>query len=149
MSVEVAFTAHEVEAISSAAPTDGAHDVIEAWQESGRPLAVVSDNGAAAICVYLDLSVVLTLIDFVSARSSPDAALLKPSSDLLGLAAAALHGSPGECVRLLATLSDIQAAHRAEVRSIGGANKLGKLGRLAEADADAVTEVLGGLVGVS
>lgn len=66
--VEAAFTAHEVEAISGAVPEPGAHDLITAWHESGRPLAIVSNNSAPAISAYLDLYDLRALIDVVSAR---------------------------------------------------------------------------------
>ncbi len=70
--VEAAFAAHDVEAISSAAPTDGAHELIEAWHESGRPLAVVSNNGVPAISTYLDFYSLRSSINYISARTGPD-----------------------------------------------------------------------------
>jgi phosphoglycolate phosphatase-like HAD superfamily hydrolase len=53
--VTAAFTAHEVEAVATAKPTPGAHELLRSWSASGRPLAVVSNNSVAAIRTYLDL----------------------------------------------------------------------------------------------
>ncbi|MGW3966843.1 HAD family hydrolase [Amycolatopsis sp. NPDC005003] len=147
--VEVAFAAHEVEAISSATPTSGAHDLIEAWHESGRPLAIVSNNGTPAIGAYLDLYDLRRSISFVSARTGPNAALLKPSPYLLQQAVAALEVPPSESVFLGDSTSDMVAAKAAGTASIGYANKPGKGTKLVMAGADAVTEVIKGLATVA
>ncbi|MDX3190325.1 HAD-IA family hydrolase [Streptomyces sp. MN03-5084-2B] len=146
--VEAAFAAHEVEAISSAIPASGAHELIEAWHASGRPIAVVSNNGAAAIGAYLDLYDLRASINFVSARTSSNTALLKPSPFLLNKAVNALDVTPGEAVLLGDSASDIEAAQAAGVRSIGYANKPGKDSMLTAAGADAVTDALTGLTTV-
>jgi phosphoglycolate phosphatase len=143
--VEAAFAAHEVEAISSAIPASGAHELIEAWHGSGRPLAIVSNNSAPAISAYLDLYDLRTSIDFVSARTSSNVALLKPSPYLLNQAVAALDVTPRESVFIGDSASDIEAAQVAGVRSIGYANKPGKGADLTAVGADAVTDALIGL----
>ncbi|GAA5161209.1 MULTISPECIES: HAD family hydrolase [Amycolatopsis] len=76
--VEAAFTAHEVEAMTTAETTEGAHELIQAWHASGRPLAIVSNNSAAAISTYLDFHGIRPLVDVVSTRESADVGLLKP-----------------------------------------------------------------------
>ncbi|QKV77263.1 HAD family hydrolase [Amycolatopsis sp. Hca4] len=146
--VEAAFTAHEVEAISSASPASGAHDLIDAWHGSGRPLAIVSNNGTRAISAYLDLYGLRSSINFVSARTSANTTLLKPSPYLLHQAITALDVSLGEAVFLGDSTTDIEAAQAAGVRSIGYANKPGKDYRLTAAGADAVTDALTGLATV-
>jgi phosphoglycolate phosphatase len=143
--VEAAFTAHELEAITSAVPADGAHDLIQAWHESGRPLAIVSNNSARAIGAYLDLYDLRTSVDYVSARNTPDVTLLKPSPHLLRKAATALTVPPGECTFIGDSLSDIEAARTAGVRSLGYANKPGKIARFKTAGADATIEAMTGL----
>lgn len=140
--IEAAFTAHEVEAISSATPASGAHELIEAWHESGRPLAIVSNNGVRAISAYLDLYGLHPLINFVSARTSANTALLKPSSYLLHQAVTALDVDPSESVFLGDSTTDIEAAQAAGVRSIGYANKPGKDYGLTAAGAEAITDAL-------
>jgi len=147
--VEAAFAAHEVEAISSATPTSGAHGLIEVWHESGRPIAIVSNNGARAISAYLDLYGLRTSINFVSARTSANTALLKPSPYLLHQAVTALDVTPGESIFLGDSTTDIEAAQAAGVRSIGYANKPGKDYGLTAAGADAITDALTGLATVA
>jgi phosphoglycolate phosphatase len=144
--VEAAFTAHEVEAISSATPTSGAHELIEAWHSSGRRIAIVSNNSALAISAYLDLHDLRRSVDFVSARTSSNADLLKPNPYLLHQAIAVLEVASGESVFLGDSRSDIEAAKAAGVGSIGYANKSDKGARLVAAGADAVTEGIKGLV---
>ncbi|MFD9895244.1 HAD family hydrolase [Amycolatopsis sp. NPDC059027] len=147
--VEAAFTAHEVEAIPTATPADGAHDLIEAWHATGRPLAIVSNNSTAAISVYLDLYNLRSAVDTVSARTSADVALLTPSPYLLRQAITTLDAAPGDCVFVGDSVTDIQAAHAAGVPALGYANKPGKHAKFAAAGADAITETLAGLVPVS
>jgi phosphoglycolate phosphatase-like HAD superfamily hydrolase len=77
--VNAAFTAHELEAIATAEPTPGAHDLIRAWTATGRPLAIVSNNSAIAIRAYLDLHGLSSHVAHVSARTSPDPAQTSPA----------------------------------------------------------------------
>jgi phosphoglycolate phosphatase len=147
--VEAAFAAHEAEAIFSAAPTSGAHELIETWHESGRPLAIVSNNGVAAIDTYLDLYHLRRSIDLVSARASSDTALLKPHPYLLHQAISALDVAPGESVFLGDSGSDIEAARAAGICSIGYANKPGKDSKLIAVGADAIIGALAGLITVA
>ncbi|WP_435582552.1 HAD family hydrolase [Amycolatopsis thermoflava] len=146
--VEAAFTAHEVEAMTTAAPTEGGHELIQAWHGSGRPLAIVSNNSAAAISAYLDFYGLRPLVDTVSARESADVQLLKPHPHLLHQAVRTL-GIPAErCVFVGDSRTDIEAAKAAGVRSIGYANKPGKRERFTSAGADAITDVLTELAAV-
>ena len=146
--VEAAFTAHEVEAMTTAAPADGAHELIQAWHASGRPIAIVSNNSAAAISTYLDFHGLRPLINAVCARESADVRLLKPSPYLLNCAVKALGIAAERCVFVGDALSDVEAAKAAGVRSIGYANKPGKREKLIRAGADAITEVLAELATV-
>jgi HAD superfamily hydrolase (TIGR01509 family) len=124
--IEAAFTAHEVEAVASATPADGAHNLIQAWQKSGRPLAIVSNNSTAAIRTYLSLYNLQKSIGYIAARTSADASLLKPNPHLLQEAAAALEVTASECVFIGDSPSDMDAARAARIRAIGFANKAGK-----------------------
>ena len=144
-SVEAAFAAHEVEAISSAVPAAGAHELIEAWHASGRPLAIVSNNGTQAINAYLDLYNLRQSINFVSARTSSNTALLKPNPHLLLQAVTALSVTPVDSVFLGDSLTDIQASNAAGIACIGYANKVDKYDTFAKAGADAITAALPGI----
>lgn len=143
--VETAFTAHEVEAIASAIPTAGAHDLIEKWHNSGRPVAIVSNNSTKAINAYFDLYRLRPSVDFVSARTSSSMGLLKPDPYLLHKATTALDIRPADSVFIGDSLSDIEAARAAGVPAVGYANKPGKYTKFIEAQADAITRALAGL----
>jgi phosphoglycolate phosphatase len=136
--VNAAFTAHELEAIATAEPTPGAHDLIRAWTATGRPLAIVSNNSAIAIRAYLDLHGLSSHVAHVSARTSPDPALLKPHPHLLTTALTTL-GVPAAAAAFLGdSTTDITAAHSAGTISIGYTNKAGKTNQLITAGADAI-----------
>ncbi|MGH3696056.1 MAG: HAD family hydrolase [Pseudonocardiaceae bacterium] len=136
--VNAAFTAHELEAIVTAEPTPGAHDLIRAWSATHRPLAIVSNNSTAAICAYLDLHNLGPHVAHVSARTSPDPALLKPHPHLLTHALTALDVPASTVAFLGDSVTDITAAHAAGTMSIGYSNKPDKATQLIAAGADTV-----------
>jgi HAD superfamily hydrolase (TIGR01549 family) len=111
--VNAAFTAHEVEAITTAKPAPGAHDLIRTWSVTGRPLAIVSNNSTIAIHAYLDLHDLQPHVTHVSARTSPDPALLKPHPHLLTTALTALNVPAAAATFLGDSVTDIQAARAA------------------------------------
>jgi phosphoglycolate phosphatase len=136
--VNAAFTAHEIEAITTAEPTPGAHDLIRAWSATGRPLAIVSNNSTIAIHAYLDLHNLRPHVTHVSARTNPDPALLKPHPHLLTTALTALNVPPAAATFLGDSVTDIHAARAAHTMSIGYANKPSKTTELITAGADTV-----------
>ncbi len=140
--VNAAFTAHESEAITTAEPTPGAHDLICAWSATGRPLAIVSNNSTIAIHAYLDLHNLRPHVTHISARTSPDPALLKPHPHLLITALTALNVPADAATFLGDSVTDIQAARTAHTTSIGYANKPGKTTELITAGADTVIHTL-------
>ncbi|GGU29140.1 HAD family hydrolase [Lentzea flava] len=125
--VEASQRAHEVEAVASSEPTPGAHDFIRAWHASGRVLAVVSNNSAAAVEAYLHLHELTACVDYVSARADSDSSRLKPSPFLLQQASEHLKITAARGVLIGDSLTDIQAAHAAGARVIGYANRPGKV----------------------
>jgi phosphoglycolate phosphatase len=141
--VNAAFTAHEVEAIATAEPTPGAHELIRAWSQGSRSLAIVSNNSTLAVEAYLDLHGVEFYVAHVSARSSADPALLKPSPHLLNEAMTTL-GVAAEHVAFVGdSVTDVEAAHAAGIVLIGYANKLNKAERLSAAGSDLIiTDIL-------
>jgi phosphoglycolate phosphatase len=124
--VEATFRAHEVEAVQSAEPTPEAHALIKVWKASGRPLAIVSNNSVAAVETYLNIHNLRQAVDLISARADADISLLKPSPHLVSTAVQALGVAPLTCTFVGDSLTDIEAAEAAGVRSIAYANKRGK-----------------------
>ncbi|MFD9699435.1 HAD family hydrolase [Lentzea sp. NPDC059081] len=124
--VEAAMRAHEVEAVASAEPTPGTHDLIQSWHAAGRTMAVVSNNSVAAVETYLHLHELSACVDYVSARADSDPSRLKPSPFLLRQANEHLKIAPARCVLVGDSLTDIQAAHAAGTSFVGYANRPGK-----------------------
>jgi phosphoglycolate phosphatase len=133
--VNAAFAAHEAEAITTAAPTPGAHDFLRHWSATGRQLAIVSNNSSLAIEAYLDLHSLKPYVAHISARSEPNPDLLKPSPYLLNDALGALDTAPSESIMVGDSTTDVDAAQAAGARAIGYANKPGKATRLTGAGA--------------
>jgi beta-phosphoglucomutase-like phosphatase (HAD superfamily) len=143
--VETEMTDQELAAVATAAPTPYVHEVVTACQNSGRSVAVVSNNSAAAVHSYLARHGLDDRISLVVARTNHDPALLKPSPHLITRAVDALDAEPGECTLVGDSVTDVQGAHLANVQSIGYANKPGKRERLTDAGADAIINSLADL----
>lgn len=136
--VEAALQAREVEAVTMAEPTRGAYETITAWRTTTRKLAIVSNNSQAAVNTYLRLHNLDSFVHTVSARTSSNPALLKPSPHLIHEAAMALGVEPTRCALVGDSSTDIRAAHTAHALSIGFANKPGKISTLEQAGAHTV-----------
>lgn len=143
--VETEMTDQELAAVATASPTPYVHEVVTACQNSGRSVAIVSNNSAAAVHSYLARHGLDDRISLVVARTNPDPALLKPSPHLITQAIRALNAEPGECTLVGDSVTDIEGARLANVQSIGYANKPGKRERLGSAGADAIINSLADL----
>ena len=144
--VETELTEQEHAAVATAKPAAYVHEVVTACRESGRSVAVVSNNSDRAVRAYLTRHGLDDRVDLVVARTSHDAALLKPHPHLIETALTALGAEPGACAFVGDSTTDIEAARHAGVPSIGYANRPGKNASLAEAGADAVVGSLADLV---
>jgi len=136
--VEAEMTDLEVAAVATAKPTAYVHEVLAACRESGRTVAVVSNNSVRAVNAYLDRHSLSDGVALVVARSSHDPALLKPSPHLIEIAVEKLDADPAATTLVGDSLTDIVAAHRAGIASIGYSNKPGKQERMTELQAGAV-----------
>jgi HAD superfamily hydrolase (TIGR01549 family) len=142
--VEAEMTDLEVAAVATAKPTPYVHEVLVAGcRESGRTVGVVSNNSARAVSAYLDRHGLIGSVALVVARTSHDPALLKPSPHLLETAVDKLSADPAACTLVGDSLTDIEAAERAGVASIGYANKPGKREAMTGINAAAVPASLG------
>jgi phosphoglycolate phosphatase len=144
--VEAEMADQEVAAVPTARPTPYVHEVVTSCRDSGRSVAVVSNNADRAVRAYLAQHGLDDRIELVAARTSPDPALLKPSPHLIEQALADLGALPVECVLVGDTTTDMQAASLAGIDSIGYANRPGKNASLATAGALAVVSSLADLV---
>ena len=97
--VEAELTEQELAAVPSARPTAYVQDVVTSCCESGRAVAVVSNNSDRAVRAYLELHSLDDRVDLVVARTKPDPALLKPGSHLVDQAVTELRAQPAELSR--------------------------------------------------
>lgn len=137
--VEGSLRALEAEAAATAAPTPGIDELFEACEQTGRTVAIVSNNAAEAVTSYLERTELTGFVTHIEVCDTSDPALMKPDPHLIIRTLRAINAAPEACTLVGDSESDIQAAHAAGVRSIGYANKSGKRHRLAGAGADAVT----------
>jgi HAD superfamily hydrolase (TIGR01662 family) len=143
--VETELTDLEVAAVATAKPTPYVHEVLAGCRETGRTVAVVSNNSARAVSAYLDRQGLSDGVALVVARTSHDPGLLKPSPHLLEIAVEKLAADPAATAFVGDSLTDIEAAHRAGIASIGYANKPGKLERMTQLNAGAVITTMSDL----
>jgi len=144
--VEAEMTEQEAAAVPVARPTAYVHDVVTSCRDSGRAIAVVSNNSDRAVRSYLQLHGLDDRIDLVVARTSSDPALLKPSQHLIDMAVSELAADPAECALIGDSATDVEAGRLAGVDTIGYANKPGKFDHLATAGATTVITSLADLV---
>ena len=136
--VEAEMADLEVAAVARAEPTPYAHEVIASARESGRTIAVVSNNSSRSVSAYLDRHDLNGGVHLVAARVSHDPALLKPNPHLIVEAVRSLDADPASATLVGDSFTDIEAAHSAGVASIGYANQSGKRDRMRQLRAGAV-----------
>jgi phosphoglycolate phosphatase len=144
--VEAELRTMEMRATETAQATAHARETIEAAHRTGRAIAAVSNNSRQAVTHYLTAAALAPLFDAIIGRTDPDPRLLKPHPHLIIQAVKELGAAPADCVLIGDSLSDIEGARNAGTRSIGYANKAGKLGRFTGAGADAVITSMAELI---
>jgi HAD superfamily hydrolase (TIGR01509 family) len=140
------LTLLEVQAVTTALPADGAAEFITAARKSGRSVTIVSNNSGQAVATYLNEHHLARYINAVIGRDDPNPAHMKPNPYRVRQALQMLQGAPSECALVGDSVSDVTAAHAADLAAIGYANKPGKGDRLAQAGADAVITRLADLI---
>ncbi|MGW3386111.1 HAD family hydrolase [Streptomyces cinereoruber] len=139
--IEQALTAAEVRAVAVAGqPTPGAAEALQAARAAGRGVAVVSNNSAECVQVFLELHDLQQYVTEIVGRPSQQPHLMKPNPFPLITAAERMHIDVTSCTLIGDSLTDIQAAHAAGATIIGYANKPHKADLFNEAQADVVTE---------
>ncbi|MFB6839534.1 HAD family hydrolase [Streptomyces sp. NPDC056361] len=137
--VEAALTGAEIQAVGVAGPpTEGAVEAMVAARDSGRRVAIVSNNSADCVRAYLSAQGLSGTVEAVVGRPALRPDLMKPSPHPLLEAATILGVSPERSALVGDSVTDIEAAQAAGAGSIGFANKLGKEAALAAAGAVAV-----------
>ncbi|MEV7376182.1 HAD hydrolase-like protein [Streptomyces sp. NPDC090301] len=121
-------------------PTPGAAEALQAARAVGRGGAVVSNNSAECVRVFLELHGLDEYVTKIVGRPSEQLHLMKPNPFPLITAAELMHIDVTSCTLIGDSLTDIQAAHAAGATVIGYANKPYKADLFTEAQADVVTE---------
>lgn len=142
--VDEMMTREEVTAARTAEPTPYGRDVIVAAQQTGRLVAVVSNNSAESVHAYLNARRLTSYVHPVIGRPEAAPERMKPDPFPVLTAVRELGAEPKDCVLVGDSVSDIEAAHAAGVAAIGYANKPGKRERFAAADAviDSMAELV-------
>lgn len=140
--IEQALTTAELQAVASAAPTPHADDVLRAAHETGRAVAIVSNNSAPAIEAYIEAHRLRPYIALVIGRDRTQPEQMKPHPAPLLRAMSKLDVPPASAVMIGDSASDILSAQAAVVRSIGYANKPHKRTALTGAGVDATVHAM-------
>jgi beta-phosphoglucomutase-like phosphatase (HAD superfamily) len=140
--VDDALRSAEMVAVRTSAPTPFAREIIVAAKESGRSVAIVSNNSAEAISTYLANHRLSSYISPVVGRACAEPARMKPSPGPVLAALANLGSGPEDAVLIGDSLSDIRASQAAGVRVIAYANKAHKVEPFRDAGANAVVTTL-------
>ena len=143
--VEAELADQELAAVATAKATPYVHDVLGACRESGRAVAVVSNNSERAVQTYLVKHGLDDRTGPVFARTSHDPALLKPSPHLIEKAVQALNADPAATALVGDSITDIEGSRLAGIDSIGYANQPGEYERMTAAQAGAVITTLADL----
>ncbi|MBX9423811.1 HAD family hydrolase [Streptomyces lateritius] len=139
--IEQALTGAEVRAVAVAGqPTPGAVEALRAARAAGRGVAVVSNNSAECVRVFLELHGLEEYVTKIVGRPAEQPHLMKPNPFPLITAAEQMHIDVTSCTLIGDSLTDVQAAHAAGATVIGYADKPHKADLFAEAQADAITE---------
>jgi phosphoglycolate phosphatase-like HAD superfamily hydrolase len=135
---ERAAVAGEVECARTAPLTPGAREFLEACGESGRAVAIVSNNAAEAIEVFLELHGLRSQVAFVLGRPFARPELMKPDPGLAGEALRLLGGEAERACMVGDAPSDVEFARRSGVMAIGYAKNPQRGRELVAAGADAI-----------
>lgn len=136
--IERELTRAEVKAVDTAEATPGAEAFLTACASTGRTVAVVSNNSAAAVVRYLKRTGWTDLVTLVEGRDPSDPRLMKPHPHVL---LRTLHDLPAPAESALIvgdSVTDVEAGLAADVWTLGYANKPGKDEAFRDAGADIV-----------
>lgn len=139
------LSAEETLAVESARPTPGAHDLLGQLATAGVPVAIVTNNSAAAVGAYLRLHDLSRDVAAVAARPPGRPERMKPAPDALLRAMDDLGVQAAGCIFVGDSPSDVEAAQAAGVRSVGYAKSDRHRTALEAAGADLILDDMAAL----
>lgn len=129
------LTELETLAVATAAPTEGGEASMRACVQSGRALAVVSNNSAHAVQTYLEQHGLVDIVgSHIVGRRRGRPGLMKPHPAPIERALHILDVPASAAVLVGDSLTDVIAARAARITCIAFADKPGKTDLLAGAD---------------
>ncbi|MFJ3403464.1 HAD family hydrolase [Promicromonospora sp. NPDC090134] len=143
--VENACTAAETDSARTCTPTPGAHALLAALHATGTPVVIVSNNAAGSIRVYLARHRLSAYVRDVVGRPHLRPDLMKPEPYTVHYALTIAKVRARSAVLIGDSVSDIEVARAAGVRSIGYAKTVQRGNELLEAGADAITRSIASL----
>lgn len=144
--VEATCIKAEVEAARTSVPTVGAHELIVALNGAGVPVVIVTNNAADAARAYLDRFHLAGSVRDIVGRPAGRPDLMKPNTHMIEEALRLAVAAPGDTVLVGDSISDVEVAYAAGIRSIGYAKNPRRGNELATAGADALTETIEAVV---
>jgi HAD superfamily hydrolase (TIGR01509 family) len=140
--VEDSLRAAELQAAASASPTPYAREVLSTARQTGRQVAIVSNNSTPAIEAYLDAHELSRYVTRVVGREPYHPEKMKPHPQVLFTALAILGCAPSESVLIGDSLADIKASRKVGIRIVAYANKPRKLESFEQTGADAIVTTM-------
>lgn len=133
----------ELVAVETSTPTRHIEKVLAAAVETGRVVAIVSNNSAQAIDRYLKKHGITSYVSTVAGRAYGRPDLMKPHPDSLMRATKTIGVSVEESLFVGDAVSDVHAAHEAGAHSIGYAKSPARAVGLFDAGANVVIDDMG------
>lgn len=130
----------EMDAVRVAPLRRGVHELLDACKSTNRHVVIASNNSATAIARFLEdhgLNV-----DGIIGRDAEKPAAIKPDPEIIYRALAVAGSQPEQSVLFGDSVSDIQAAHAAEVAAVGFGKNPQRACELHANGADAVIDTV-------
>ena len=136
----------EMDSAKTCTPTPGAHALLAALHAAGTPVVIVSNNEGFAIGIYLDRHHLTAYVRDVIGRPFMRPDLMKPHPHTVERALEVTGSAARDSVLIGDSVSDIEVAKAAGVRSIGYAKTRRRGAELRDAGADAVVDSIASLI---
>ncbi len=136
--LESELTQLEIRAAADATLTPHVHDVVNACRESGRSVAIISQNAIRAVNLYLNAHDLADMADNIIAREAAGLSDVRPTTQLVERTVTDLKAAPSTCALVCTTVEAIEAAEISGAYSIAYARTSSDHDRLASAGAGTI-----------
>jgi phosphoglycolate phosphatase-like HAD superfamily hydrolase len=138
--VERTLTGIELAAMPDATGTRGGEEFLYACADAGRPVVIVSNNATEAIESYLRLHQLTGPVQAVVGRPHAQPAEMKPNPRTIQTALSLVSATPGECVLVGDSVTDIEVARFSGIRSVAFVKAPDRRPKLMSARPDALVD---------